>query len=314
MLAQILSITFIVSLLTSAIRIATPLLFAALGELVTEKAGIMNLGLEGVILLGALTGFLASFSFDSLWSGILAAAISGLLLGLLFAFLVTILKSNQTITGLALLIFCQGLSFYIYRLAFRNIGTGQVPTIETFDVVQIPLIANIPILGEILFSQRMITYAVLLIVPLISWFLYKTPQGLTLRVIGENPRAVDTKGINIYRYQLLAILFGCMMASIGGAFLTLGSSGMFVPGISSGRGWIAIALVIFGDWKPSKILLGSLIFAFLDSLQLHIQGIGVQFPYQIMLAVPYVMTILALVINQRREGAPINLGITYHRE
>ena len=139
---------------------------------------------------------------------------------------------------------------------------------------------NIPIIGEIFFSQKILTYAVFIIVPIISWFLYKTPQGLTLRVIGENPRAVDTKGISITKYQFLAILFGCMMASVGGAFLTLGSSGMFVSGISGGRGWIAIALVIFGDWKPSRILLGSLFFGLLDSLQLHIQGIGVEFPYQ----------------------------------
>jgi len=224
------------------------------------------------------------------------------------------LKVDQTVTGLAINILASGLSFYLFRLAFKDVGAQNLPSVTTFDVIKIPVLSKIPFLGEILFSQHALTYIAFLSVPVISFFLYRTKRGLELRCVGENPRAVDMKGISVSKYQYLAVVFGGIMAGIGGSFLTLASAGLFVPEISGGRGWIALAIVIFGNWMPSRIVLGALFFGLIDSFQLALQAVGVNLPYQLLLAAPYVLTIVALVAYRGRSKSPLALGIPYNRE
>ena len=314
MMSDILTVAFVTSLLAGMVRIMSPILLAALGELVTERGGVMNLGVEGTMLVGALVGFLIGYQTGSLCAGVLGAVTAGGLVGLLMAFLSATLKADQTIAGLSINILASGLTFYLFRVAFSTTGTENLPNLPVFETVPIPLLSHIPVIGKAVFSQYVLSYGAFLLVPLIYLFLFRTKYGLTLRGIGENPRAIDMKGVNVSLYQYAATIFGGMLAGAGGGYLTLAQSGMFVPGISSGRGWIAIAIVIFGDWKPLNILLAALFFALLDSLQLQIQGIGIQLPYQIFLALPYLLTILALVVKHGRGSAPLHLGLPYHRE
>lgn len=311
---DILQVTLIVSLIAGTIRIATPILFAALGELIAERGSVLNLSVEGTMLMGAFAGFLAAYQSGSLWLGVLAAMIAGGLLSLLMAFLVITLKADQIVSGLSLNIFASGLSFYIFRVVFSDVATENLPNIRIFEVFRLPFLSSLPVIGELFFAHHMLTYIAFLLVPAIYLFLYRTKYGLTLRCLGENPRAVDMKGVNIALYQYLAVIFGGMLSGLGGGFLTLASAGLFVPAIAAGRGWIAIAIVIFGNWKPLNILLAALFFGFLDSFQLQIQGIGVQLPYQLLLAMPYTLTILALVVSRHRSGMPLALGVPYIRE
>jgi ABC-type uncharacterized transport system permease subunit len=294
--SEFLHATFVISLLAGMVRIATPILLSALGELVAERSGILNLSIEGTMLMGAFVGFLVCYASGSLWLGLVAAILAGALLSLLMAFLACTLKVDQTVAGLAINLLSSGLTFYLFRLAFKNVGSQNLPSISTFQKIPIPLLSKIPALGEILFSQNLLTYIAVLLVPIISFFLYRTKPGLELRSLGDNPRALD------------------MRVGLGGAFLTLASAGLFVPDISGGRGWIALAIVIFGSWKPTRILLGALFFGLIDSFQLSLQAVGVALPYQLLLALPYLLTIAALVVNRSRSQAPISLGKPYYRE
>lgn len=304
----------LISLLAGMIRIVTPILLAALGEVVIERAGILNLGLEGMLLSGAFIGFMVARLSDSLWLGVLGAAAGGAVLGLLVAFLAVTLKVDQVVSGLALNLFCSGSTYFLYRVLFgANSGT-PVAKIQIFRPLEIPFLAQIPVLGEVFFSQQALTYFALLMTPVVSFFLYRTRYGLEIRACGENPRALDVKGVNVTRLQYGAAVFAGVMAAIGGAFLTLASAGMFLTDMSGGRGWLAIVMVLAGNWRPAGILVAGLIFSLLDSLQYTVQGIGVQFPYQILLALPYIAAIVLLVARRTRSEAPGFLGRAYLRE
>jgi simple sugar transport system permease protein len=311
LLNNILEGTIIISLLASMVRIMAPILLAALGELVTEKAGILNLGVEGIMLTGAYIGFLVVFNTNSISLGLLAACAAGAIMALLMAFMAVTLKVDQIVTGLAINLLASGLTFYWYRVAFSNVGA--TPTIATMKIYKIPLLSSIPIVGEVLFSQHALTYFAIIMVPLIWLFINKTKYGLEIRCLGENPKTIDIKGINVARRQYLAVIFGGIMAGFGGAFLTIVSGGIFLPNMSGGRGWLAIVVVIAGNWQPFRILLATLIFAFFDAFQLHAQGLGVVFPYQILLALPYIMAIIFLIASRSKSDAPKQLGIPYHR-
>ena len=304
----------IIGLFTSTIRIATPFLFASMGELVTERSGVLNLGLEGMLQMGALVGFLVSFRVGNHWIGLAGAALSGIVLGLMMGFMVTTLKLNQTVSGLALNILSSGICFYWYRLVFANVGTQNMPNLQIFKVGRIPLLSQIPYIGNIFFSQHWLTYIAILSVPIVGDFLHKTRVGLQLRSTGENPRAVDMKGLSVAKHQYGALAFGGLMAGLGGAFLTLASSGMFLPEIQAGRGWIAIALVIFGNWIPWRILVGALFFGLIEALQLTFQALDANVPHQLLLALPYLLTIIALVVSAGRSRRPLHLGVPYERE
>ena len=304
----------LVSLLAGMVRIVTPILLAALGQVVTQRAGILNLGLEGMVLTGAFVGFLVASQADSLWLGVLGAALAGAALGLLVAFFAVTLKVDQIVSGLALNLFCAGITYYLYRVVFAG-GSGEsIAKVQIFKPVHIPLLSGIPVLGEVLFSQQALTYFALLMVPVVSFFLYRTKYGLETRVCGENPRVLDLKGVSVTRVQYGATIFCGIMAAIGGSYLTLASTGMFLRDMSGGRGWLAIVMVLAGNWRPGGILVAGLAFALLDSFQFTVQGIGVQFPYQILLGLPYVAAIVLLVARRARSEAPGNLGQAYSRE
>ena len=316
MLTDFLQAAIIINILAATIRISTPLLLAALGELVTEKAGILNLGVEGTMLMGAFISFLVANQTESQWLGLLAAIITGGIISLIMAFMSSTLKVDQVVTGLSINLLGSGVSLFWYRSAFPDFSLSEadLPTIAVMELVKIPFLSEIPYLGPILFSQRLLTYIALLAVPAVWFFLYHTKYGLQIRGLGENPRAVDMKGLNVTRLQYLAAVFGGMMAALGGSFLTLGSTIRFFPEITAGRGWLAIVIVIAGNWQPTRILIATLLFAFLDAFQLQVQGFGVQIPYQILLAMPYILAILVMMGGRLRSVAPRHLGIPYQRE
>ncbi|MEN8241812.1 MAG: ABC transporter permease [Chloroflexota bacterium] len=314
MLADIFQISLMVSILATAVRVGTIVLLGALGELVTERAGVLNLSVEGMMLTGAFAGFLGAFYSESLWIGVLTAAIAGMLISAIFAVLAVVFHIDQTVSGLSVNIFASGLTFYLYRTLFPDVGGSNIPALTPFKVVNIPYLSEIPIIGRIFFQQYALSYIAFFMVLLIAFYLYRTKSGLILRTLGENPRAVDMKGINVTLYRFMAVLFGGMMAGLAGSFITLASVGIFVADITAGRGWLAIAIVIFGDWKPGKILLASLFFGLIDALQMQLQAVGVQLPFQLFLAMPYILTIIAVFIGRKRSGAPIALGVHYQRE
>ena len=313
-MANFFEYTIIVSLFVGMLRTAMPIVYAAMGELVAERAGILNLGLEGMILLGAFVGFMVAYFSGSLWLGVAAAVLAGALLGAFIAFVVATLRVDQIMAGLAINLLIGGLTSFGFRLAFRTMGGENPAVISTFGVFKIPLLSQIPFFGEVLFSQHALTYIGLLLVPVISVFLYRTRYGLELRAVGDNPRAVDMKGVSVTLRQYLALMFAGALAAIGGDFLCLASTGIFVPLISNGRGWLAIALVIFGNWRPRWILFGALFFGLIDSVQLSLQTLGVSLPYQLLLASPYLLTIMALVVYRSRSHRPLWLGVPYYRE
>jgi len=311
-LDELFQATILVSVAAAAIRIATPLLLAALGELVAERSGVYNMGLEGMMLMGALTGYLAAFGSGSLWVGVAAAGLTGALMAFVFAVMVITLKVEQIVTGLAVNLLGAGLSTYWLRAAFSD--SGQTPVIPFFQNVPIPLLADLPVAGPVLFNQKTLTYAAFLAVPAVWFFLFRTRYGLIVRCAGDNPKALDVKGVSVAAVQYCAVVFGGLMAGLGGAFLSVGSPARFVPDMTNGRGWLAIIIVIAGLWRPWAILAATLVFSFLDALQLQIQGIGIAIPYQLLLMMPYVAAILALMVRRSRGSAPAMLGVPYSRE
>lgn len=312
-MAEFLQIGLLVSILAAAIRTGTIYSLAALGELVVERSGVLNLSVEGMMLSGAFFGFLGAFYLDSLWLGLVWAALSALLISAIFGLLAVVLQIDQTVVGLTINIFAGGLTFYVYRSIFPEVGI-EIPDVETFPIIKIPLLSDIPILGKVLFSQYALTYIAFFVMLIVTIYLFRTRSGLILRTVGENPRAVDMKGISVTFYRFVAVLFGGLMAGLAGAFITIASVGVFIPNITAGRGWLAIAIVIFANWNPVNILWGSFFFGFIDALQMQLQALGIQLPYQLFLALPYIVTTVALFLGRKRSGRPIALGIPYIRE
>jgi len=311
-MSELLDVAFISGLIGAMMRMATPIIFATLGEILTERAGVLNLGIEGIMLMGAMTGFLVTFNSGSIWAGVLAAAMVGMLLGLLMAFLAVNLGLSQHVSGLGITLFATGLAMFIYRLHF---GSPTVPpTIEPFKQITLPLLSKIPLIGPGLFTQYSLTYIAWLLVPLLSMLLYKTRLGLKIRTVGENPVVADTVGVNVTLTRTLCLVFGGALMGIGGAFLTLAHQNMFLIDVIGGRGWVAIAMVIFGNWDPFKGALGALIFGFLDGLQLRLQGMGIAISFHLFLMIPYLLTIVALISVSRRAAVPAGLLKPYRRE
>jgi ABC-type uncharacterized transport system permease subunit len=230
------------------------------------------------------------------------------------AFMCVTLRLDQVVSGLALNLLASGLTFYFFRVSFQEAGDQNLPNVATLSPVEIPGLSSLPFLGDVLFSQPPLTYVALLMVPVIAWYLHRTRRGLEIRIVGENPRAGDMRGLDVSALRYAAVVFGGMMAGLGGAFLTLDSAGLFVPQISGGRGFIAFALVIVGNWSAGRILLGALFFGLIDSLQLQLQATGADVPHQLLLALPYLMTIVVLVVSRARSNSPLALGRPYTRE
>jgi len=311
MIDEMLKLTVIIGILTAMVRIATPLILAAIGELITERSGVMNLGVEGTMLMGAFGGFLVAYQSKSLLLAIIASILIGGIMGLILGYMTITLKIDQTVTGLLLNLLASGLTLFAFRLLFK---TDKVITIVRLQSIEIPLLSKIPILGEVLFSQNLITYLAILCVPLAYFFLYRTRTGLIIRSTGENPKAVDSWGINVNKTRYLSVITGAMMAGLGGAFLTLGLSDRFVPDITAGRGWLAIIIVIAGNWQPYRMLVAALIFSFFNAFQYQLQGAGIKVPYQLIVALPYFLALIALVVVRVRTLMPQALGEPYVKE
>jgi general nucleoside transport system permease protein len=300
---------FLLTLTGATFRIATPILFAALGETIVEQAGVLNLGIEGTMLLSAFSGFVVAQTTGSLLAGLLAAMLTGIILSLLMGFLSVTLGLNQHVSGLGITLFATGFALFAFRLLYG--GQTTPPSLpEAFP--QFSIFPGTSL--EPVFSQYALTYLALLLVPIIGWMLAKTAFGLRLRAIGQNPEAADMAGINVYRVRYAALILGGALMGLGGAFLSLAQLGAFTHGIINGRGWVAIAIVIFGNWKPLKVLGGALLFGALQALQLRLQAEGVPLPYELLLAMPYIITIVVLAVVGRNASYPASLLKPYRRE
>ncbi len=308
MIAELFTTTVLVGILASGFRLATPYLYAALGETFGQKSGVLNLGVEGIMLLGAFAAFYATFITENLWLGLLAAIIVGAIMGLAVAVINVTLKAEQGISGIGVFLFGLGMSELLFQ---RTLGT--VETVSGFSPVYIPVLSDIPIIGEIFFQQNLLVYAAYIMVP-ISWFiLSKTTLGLKIRAVGENPEAADTLGVSVSGVRYFTQIFGGIMSGIAGASLSIALLNVFQQNLTSGLGFIAVALVYFGGWRPLGVLVGSLIFSMVNALQLWVQVLNIPIPSDIAVMMPYVLTILALVIAVQRVRPPSALTKPYER-
>lgn len=300
-------LTFV--LLGATLRIATPILLAALGEALAERAGILNLGIEGTMLLSAFTGFVVAHRTGSLEAGLLAAVLTGAALAALMGLLSVTLGLDQHVSGLGITLLATGLALYFFRLLYG--GASTPPALpDSYDRWQIAQ----GTLLEPLLSQYGLTFLALALVPLMAWLLRRTAFGLRVRSVGENPEAADVAGVDVARVRYRALLLGGALMGLAGAYLTLAQLGAFTHGVVAGRGWVAIAIVIFGNWKPGRVLLGALLFGFVQALQLRLQAEGVAIPYEVLLATPYLVTILVLALAGRNADYPAALLKPYRRE
>jgi ABC-type uncharacterized transport system permease subunit len=293
------------ALWTAVLRIATPLIFGTLGVLLCERAGVLNLGIEGIMVAGAFSGWLAVYLGLPLWAGVGVAALTGMAFGALHAFLTVVLALSQHVSGLGITLLATALSAYAYRVSFPKVSTP--PTVTPFAPMEG---LGIPILS----AQTPLTLLALLLVPFMGWMLYRTPAGLALRMVGENPQAAESQGISVLAARSAAVIAGSALMGVAGAFLTLSAFNSFYFNMVNGRGWICVALVVFASWRPGKALLGALLFAFFDALQLRLQQSGAAvLPYQVYLMLPYALSILALVLVARRAAYPQALMKPYRK-
>lgn len=313
---DLLTTTFLVGLIAATLRVATPLVFGAVGEIITERAGILNLGIEGIMFLGAFVGFAAAATAEAagvagyLWIGLLAAMVSGLLMALLMGLLTVTLGLNQHVSGLGITLLATALSLFGFRLVFGE--SAVLPSIDPFP--QLAPLGKDSVVSPI-FAQYLLTYlAFLVVVPVGWWLLYRTNFGLKVRAVGENPEAADAAGVNVFRTRYLALAIGGALMAVGGAFLSLAQLGAFSPGIIAGRGWVCIALVIFARWDPVRGMAGALLFGGVFALQLRLQTLGFALPFEVLLALPYLVTILALAIAGRNAAYPGAYLKPYRRE
>ena len=296
----------------ATIRIVSPLIFGTLGELICERAGVLNLGIEGIMTVGAMSGWMWVYQGGGLWGGVVFAAAMGALFGLLHAAFTVHLGLSQHVTGIGITLFASALSYFVYRMLLPSATTP--PKIEPFDEMAIPGLSALPIIGEALFNQSPLTYLALLTVPLVWYVLHRTPLGLAVRMAGENPVAVEAQGINVLAVRTGAVAVGSAFMAVGGAFITMSWFDAFYFGMINGRGWICVALVIFASWRPGKALAGALIFAGLEALQVRAQvSAGAFIPYQFFLMLPYIMSILAMIVMARKTKYPQALLVPFRR-
>ncbi len=288
------------SILLTIITAATPLLLAAIGELVVERSGVLNLGVEGMMVMGAVGGFLGMIVTGNPFIGALVGVLFGMALSLLFAVLALSLATNQYATGLALTILGLGLSGLIGE---PYVGRSAV----RMPVLDIPVLSDLPLVGRLIFGQDIIFYISIALVVGVAWFLFRTKQGLTLRAIGDNHASAHALGIKVIRYRYLAVLFGGACAGLAGAHLSLVYTPQWTENMSAGRGWIALALVVFASWRPFRVLAGAYLFGAVSIGQLHAQALGIGIPSQFLSALPYLATVIVLVIiSQNRRLTMIN--------
>lgn len=308
MISDLFSTTVIIGIISSGIRLATPYLYASLGETFSQRSGVLNLGVEGQMLLGAFAAFYVALETGSLWGGILAAILIGAVLGLAMAFVTINLHAAQGISGIGFYLFGLGMSNLLFQ---KMIGT--VETVQGFPKIYIPFLSDIPGIGEIFFSQNILVYIAFFLVP-VAWFvLNKTTLGLKIRAVGENPVAADSLGVSVIRVRYFTVILGGIMSALGGASLSIALLNVFQQNMTSGLGFIAVALVYFGGWRPWGVLGGALLFSMVNSLQLWIQVLGIPIPSEIALMMPYILTILVLAVSISKVRGPSALSKPFER-
>lgn len=307
------SAALITSILSVSILYAVTVLYATIGEIFAQRAGVMNLGLEGLMLMGAMSGYLVTVRTQNLALAILVVILVGAVLGLVFAFVTVTLKADQTVTGMAMLTFGTGLSGFLGK------SVCGVPANMMFEPIAIPLLSKIPIIGPSFFNQSIMCYAMYLIIPASMIYIYKTRAGSILRALGENPAALDSAGYNVFALRYAYVIFGSIMGTLGGASITLAYTNFWSDGMTSGKGWIAVALVVFAAWNPLIAAMGAMLFGLISVVGIDIQMYMRAIPSQVFSSLPYVATFIALIFTtgnfrKKRSDAPSALTIPYDRE
>jgi simple sugar transport system permease protein len=298
MIADLLNMTVLLGILASGIRLATPYLYASIGETFSQRSGILNLGVEGQMLLGAFTAFYVAINTDNLWLGVLAAMLVGALMGLAMAFVTVNLHAQQGISGIGFYLFGLGMSNLLFQLL-----VGTVETVRGFPHIDIPLLVKIPFIGPIFFSQNILVFLAFLLVPAAWFVLNKTSLGLKIRAVGENPEAADSLGVSVSRVRYFTTILGGTLSGLGGASLSIALLNVFQQNMTAGLGFIAVALVYFGSWRPWGVLAGALLFSMVNALQLWIQVLGIPMPSELAVMMPYILTILVLAKKMRTPSA-----------
>lgn len=310
-MAEIIPMAVVIGLLAGAIKLSVPLLLTSLGEIVSERSGVLNLGLEGVMIMSALAGFLGATVSGDMWIGFGIGMITGVGMSFLLPLISETLHGNQMVTGLGIFILGTGLSL----LFFRTFVAGAfVPTVEGLGKISIPMLSDAPIIGRILFQHDVMVYITFLLVPLFYYLIFHTSIGLSIRSVGENPRVAETLGLNITRIRYYSVMLGGALTGLGGAYLAIEYAKKFTEGMTAGLGFVALAVVILGRWNPFGALLAALLFAGAVSFQLRLQAVGVQIAPQFFFMIPYLLTIIVLVLVSRSGGGPEALGEPYVKE
>jgi len=308
MISDLFTLNVLVGILASGIRLATPYLYATIGEAFGQRSGVLNLGLDGQMLLGAFAAFYVTFNTGNLWLGLLAAVVVGAIMGLTMAFVSVTLQAEQGISGIGFYLFGLGMSDLLFQKTL-----GSVETVSGFPSLHIPLLSDIPYIGPVFFSHNMMVYMAYALVP-VAWFiLNKTTFGLKIRAVGENPDAADSLGVSVSRVRYVTVTLGGALSGIAGASLSIALLNVFQQNLTSGLGFIAVALVYFGGWRPVGVLVGSLIFSMVNALQLWVQVLGIPVPSDIAVMMPYVLTILVLVFAGQRVRPPAALSKPFER-
>lgn len=303
---------FIISLLTAGTRMAIPIAYAGIGVVLIEKAGVLNIGCESQMLIGAFISFYVTYTTKSILLGILSGAVAGMLFAAIVAYLCISRRQDQSVVGIVFNIFTVGLTSFLYRALFGT--TAASPSVDKLSQIAIPGLSKIPYVGDIFFNQTILFY-ILIVIAFALWFaMFKLKIGLKMRAVGENPRAAQAAGIDVIRYRYVVLMIGGALAGIGGAYLSCGIMGQFTENMSAGRGFIALAVTALSRWNPILALVSSYVFGIADALQLRLQAFGVEIPYQFMLMLPYILTLVSLVIIGRGVRAPKSLGVVFKKE
>lgn len=294
----------------AAIRIATPLIYGVIGELISERAGVLNLGIEGIMTAGAMAGWMTVYFGGGLWAGVAVAALTGGGFGLIHALITVVLGRSQHVTGIGITLLATSGSYFTYRMVLPDVSSP--PRIEPFPPLGWDWLEKIPFLGPVIAGQTALTVLAFVLAAAVAWVLWRTPAGLAVRAVGDNPAAADAQGIDPIRVRIAAVVAGSAIMAVGGAFLTMSAFNAFFFEMIAGRGWIAIALVVFGSWMPGKSVLGAILFGAFDAFQVRLQqSVGGAIPHQVFLMLPYLLSIAALVVMSRRASVPKALMVAY---
>lgn len=308
MISDLLDLTVIVGILASGIRLATPYLYAAIGEMFGQRSGVLNLGVDGIMLLGAYAAFYVLIVTGSLFYGLIAAMVVGAIMGLLMAFISVTLQAEQGISGIGIYLFGLGMSDLLFQKTL-----GNIQTVSGFPRAPVPILSDIPYIGTIFFNHNILVYGAYLLVPLAWFVLNKTTIGLKIRAVGQNPEAADSLGVSVAGVRYFTVTLGGVMSGIAGASLSIALLNVFQQNLTAGLGFIAVALVYFGGWRPFGVLFGALIFSLVNALQVWVQVMGIPIPSDLAVMMPYVLTIIVLVLTAQRVRQPAALTKVYER-